>query len=406
MARVVLILPTATYRAPDFMAAARRLGVDVVVASEHRQALSGAIGDRALVLPLSQPELSADAIAALHERTPLDAVVAVDDSGTAVAALASERLGLGPSNPPDAVAAARDKSRMRDAFAVAGLPQPSYRLAWPGDDVGRLAGEVGLPCVVKPLSLGASRGVIRADSPDEAVSAAARVRDILACARDDSDGPLLVESFVAGREVAVEGLMRGGELEVLAIFDKPDPLDGPYFEETIYVTPSRLPEDMQSLVRGAAADAAAALGLREGPVHAELRIGPDGPVMLELAARSIGGLCARSLRFGLGTSLEELILAHALGRPANGLRRETLASGVMMLPIPRAGTLREVRGVERARQVPGIGGLEISIAPGRPVEPLPEGDRYLGFLFAKAATPAEVEAALRAAHAQLEVAID
>jgi biotin carboxylase len=407
MARVVLILPTATYRAPDFMAAARRLGAEVVVASEHRQAMSGEMGDRALVLPLGQPERAADAIAELHERAPLDAVVAVDDSGTAVAAVASERLGLGPSNPPDAVAAARDKSRMREAFGAAGLPQPAHRLARPDDDVARLADEVGLPCVVKPLSLSASRGVIRADTAEDAATAAARVRDILACAGDDPGAaPLLVESFVPGHEVAVEGILRGGELEVLAIFDKPDPLEGPYFEETIYVTPSRLPDEVQRRIESMAADAATALGLREGPVHAELRIGADGPVMLELAARSIGGLCARSLRFGLGTSLEEVILAHALGRPANGLPRESQASGVMMLPIPRAGTLREVRGVERARAVPGIGGVEISIAPGRPVEPLPEGDRYLGFLFAKARTPAEVEASLRAAHAQLEVAID
>jgi biotin carboxylase len=404
---VLLILPTATYRAPDFMAAARTLGAEVVVASEHRQAMSAEIGDRALVLPLRQPELSVDAIEALHERNPLDAVVAVDDTGSAVAALASERLGLGPSNPPDAVAAARDKSRMRDAFAVAGLPQPEYRLAWPGDDVGRLAGDVGLPCVVKPLSLSASRGVIRADDPDAAAAAAERVRAILGCADEDAEGPLLVESFVPGEEVAVEGLLRGGRLEVLAVFDKPDPLDGPYFEETIYVTPSRLPRRVQEDVERTAQAAALALGLREGPVHAELRIGPGAPVMLELAARSIGGLCARSLRFGLGTTLEELILGHALGgQAAEASTREKVASGVMMLPIPRAGTLREVRGADGAREVPGIGGLEISIAPGRPVEPLPEGDRYLGFLFAKAETPADVEAALREAHSRLEVVID
>ncbi|MFL5883474.1 MAG: ATP-grasp domain-containing protein [Thermoleophilaceae bacterium] len=405
MARILLILPTATYRAADFMTAARKLGVEVAIASEHRQAMSGDMGDRALVLPLSQPQLAADAIGALHERTPLDAVVAVDDSGTAVAALASERLGLGPSNPPDAAAAARDKSKMRDAFAVAGLPQPDYRLAWPGDDVGRLAEEVGLPCVVKPLSLSASRGVIRADSPSEADTAAERVRSILRCAREDDGAALLVESYVPGAEVAVEGLLRGGELEVLAIFDKPDPLEGPYFEETIYVTPSRLPS--QERIVSTAQAAARSLGLREGPVHAELRIADAGdPVVLELAARSIGGLCARSLRFGLGTSLEELIIEHALGRTTDGIRREKQASGVMMLPIPRAGTLREVRGTDSAREVPGIAGLEISVAPGRAVEPLPEGDRYLGFLFAKAQTPEQVEAALREAHSRLDVVID
>jgi biotin carboxylase len=260
---------------------------------------------------------------------------------------------------------------------------------------------VGFPCVVKPLSLSASRGVIRADDPDAARAAAERIRRML-----DPDALLLVESFVAGDELAVEGLLRGGALEVLAVFDKPDPLQGPYFEETIYVTPSRLPDDRRERVERAAAEAAKSLGLVEGPVHAELRLDGDGPVMLELAARSIGGLCARTLRFGLGTSLEELILKHALGDAVHGMRRESNASGVMMLPIPRAGTLREVRGTERAREVPGIAGLQISIAPGRPVQPLPEGDRYLGFLFAKAATSEEVETALREAHSRIEVVID
>jgi biotin carboxylase len=406
VARVLLILPTATYRAPDFMAAARKLGVEVVIASEHRQAMSGDMGDRAVVLPLRQPERAADAIAAVHDRTPLDAVLAVDDAGSAAAAVASERLGLGPSNPPEAVAAARDKSRMRELLTAAGLPQPAYRLAHPGDDVARLASEVGLPCVVKPLTLSASRGVIRADDPEAAAAAAERVRAILRCAGEDADGALLVESYVPGDEVAVEGLLRGGRLEVLAVFDKPDPLEGPYFEETIYVTPSRLPGETVERVESAAEAAADALGLREGPVHAELRLPGGDPVVLELAARSIGGLCARSLRFGLGTTLEELIIRHALGGGLNGARREALASGVMMLPIPRAGTLREVRGAESAREVAGIAGLEISIAAGRQVEPLPEGDRYLGFLFAKADTPQEVEAALRKAHSRLEIVID
>jgi hypothetical protein len=215
-----------------------------------------------------------------------------------------------------------------------------------------------------------------------------------------------VERFAPGDELAVEGLLRGGSLEVLAVFDKPDPLDGPYFEETIYVTPSRLPDEKRAQVEAVAGDAARALGLTEGPVHAEMRLDGDGPVMLELAARSIGGLCSRTLRFGLGTSLEELILRHSLGHVFHAGRREPVASGVMMLPIPRAGTLREVRGTARARDVPGIAGLQISIAPGRRVEPLPEGDRYLGFMFAKASTPEDVEAALREAHSRIEIVIE
>ncbi|MGC1798845.1 MAG: ATP-grasp domain-containing protein, partial [Solirubrobacterales bacterium] len=284
-------------------------------------------------------------------------------------------------------------------------PQPEYRVAGPDADVAQLAGEVGLPCVVKAVSLSASRGVIRADDPPAADAAAERVRAILAEAGEDPHAPLLVERYVPGVEVAVEGLLRGGALEILAVFDKPDPLEGPYFEETIYVTPSRLPAETLEAVSLYTAEAAAALGLVEGPIHAELRIDGDSVWMLELAARSIGGLCSRSLRFGMGVSLEELILRHALGLPLDDLGREAAASGVMMLPIPKAGVLKEVRGQAEARAVPGVTGLEISIAPGKAVRALPEADRYLGFLFARAKTPEQVERALRTAHGQLEIVI-
>jgi biotin carboxylase len=216
-----------------------------------------------------------------------------------------------------------------------------------------------------------------------------------------------VESYVPGGEVAVEGLLRGGALEVLAVFDKPDPMAGPYFEETLLVTPSRLPEETQRGAIQAVRDATAAIGLVEGPVHAELRVRPDGEIaVIEVAARSIGGLCSRTLRFGMGLSLEEVILRHALGRPVDGLASAFDASGVMMLPIPRAGTLVAVRGQDAARAVPGVAGLEITIPPGRPVRPLPEGDRYLGFLFARGEHPAAVEQALRTAHGHLDVAIE
>jgi len=405
VARVLLILPSATYRAPDFMAAARRLGVEVVVGSERRQALSRELGDRAVVIDLRRPEHAAEQIAALHERAPLDAIVAADDQGVPAAALASERLGL-PGNPPKAAAAARDKLAMRRGLRTAGVPQPMFRAAGPEEDVGAIAAALGLPCVVKPLGLSASRGVIRADDPAGARAAAVRVRAIAEKAGQDSGQPLLVERFAPGREVAVEGLLRDGRLDVLAVFDKPDPLDGPYFEETIYVTPSRLPAATLDGVEAVCSSAAEALGLREGPVHAELRVAKDELSVLEVAARSIGGLCSRTLRFGLGASLEELILRHALGRPLHDTVRQAGASGVMMLPIPRAGTLRAVGGQEAARAVAGVAGLEITVAPGRPVRPLPEGDRYLGFLFAAGTEAAEVEATLREAHALLEIDIE
>jgi biotin carboxylase len=423
MSRVLLLLPSGTYKAPDFLDAARRLGVDVVVASETEQTLADAMGDRALVVDLADPAGSAKKITDLAARTPLDAVVAVDDQGLLVAALAASALGLA-ANDPEAVRKTRNKAAMRAALGAAAvlrspdaypapqakfspaLLQPSFRVVARQEEVVVAAEDVGWPVVVKPVSLSASRGVIRADDPEQASAAAARIRAIL-----DGDGhppgePILVEEYVPGEEVAVEGLLRGGQLEVLAIFDKPDPLTGPYFEETLYVTPSRLPADVQEAVTRSATSAATAIGLSEGPVHAELRIDAQGrPWILELAARTIGGLCARTLRFAAGVTLEELVLRHALGLPIDS-RRERPAAGVMMLPIPRAGRLVAVHGQEEARAVPHITALEISIPPGGNVQPLPEGDRYLGFLFARGPTPAEVEAALRTAHAHLNVVIE
>jgi biotin carboxylase len=400
--RVLLILPSATYRAHDFTRAAADLGAELVVASDRRQAMSAFLGDRALVLPLSRPGEAAERVVAHARRVPLDAVVAVDDQGVRTAALAAERLGLKTSDP-GAVARTRDKAAMREALAAANVPQPAFRHA-PGaqSDVARLAADLGGgPVVVKPLSLSASRGVIRADDPAGAVAAAERIRAMTG----DPDEPLLVESFVPGDEVEVEGLLRAGAFEPLAIFDKPDPLDGPYFEETIYVTPSRKPRAVVDRIGAMAGAAAAALGLTEGPVHAELRVDGDRVTLLELAARSIGGLCSRALRFGARVSLEEVILRHALDLPLDDLARSDRASGVMMLPIPQAGVLHEVRGQEAARAVPGVAGLEISIARGRPVLPLPEGDRYLGFVFGRGDSPEEVEQALRTAHGKLEIDI-
>ena len=284
MARVLLLLPSATYRAHDFLAAARAVGAEVVVASERRQALSAAMGDRALTVRLHRPEEAADAIVALAARSPLDAVVGVDDQGVEVAARAAERLGL-VGNPPQAAARTRDKAAMRAALAAARVAQPDFRVAPAGADVAQLAAEMGPPVVVKPLALSASRGVIRADDPDGAAAAAERVRAILAEAAEDPTAPLLLERYVPGHEVAVEGLLRGGRLEVLALFDKPDPLEGPYFEETLFVTPSRLPAGLQAAIARLTARAAAALGLREGPIHAELRTDGERLWVLELAAR-------------------------------------------------------------------------------------------------------------------------
>jgi len=400
--RILLLLPTSTYRAPDFVRAATRLGLEVVVGSDEMPVLMAqseaeSASERAMVVPLDEPELAADLIVALDDRRGVDAVVAVDDRGVLVAAAAGERLGF-PHNSPDAVAATRDKAAMRRALGAAEVPQPAFVVI--DDDNADLPdpADFPMPWVLKPVDKSGSQGVIRADDVDAARAAAARIRALC-------DGPLLVEQYVPGVEIAVEGLLDDGELTVLAVFDKPDPLEGPYFEETLYVTPSRLPAEALARAEIVTGGACAAIGLVEGPVHAELRVDGDRVHVIEVAARSIGGLCARTLRFGAGIALEELVLRHALGMPLDGLEREPGASGVMMLPIPAVGTLREVRGQDDARALHGVTGLEITIPRGRHVVPLPDGDRYLGFLFARGETPDAVEATLRKAHAMLVVEI-
>jgi biotin carboxylase len=308
-----------------------------------------------------------------------------------------------------AVTTARDKYQMRQCLAAAGLPIPRYRRIALKDDPFLAARGVAFPCVLKPLTLSASRGVIRANNVDQFMAAFRRIAALLA--RDDvtvsGDGAefLLAEAFIPGIEVALEGLLIRGRLHTLALFDKPDPLDGPFFEETMYVTPSRLPDEVQTRIRDVSAAACAALGLAEGPIHAELRVNADGPWILEIAARSIGGLCSRTLRFGTGVTLEELILRHALGQPIASLARERQAAGVMMIPIPRAGRLRTVHGEAEAGAVAGIEDVTITAHRGQELVPLPEGWQYLGFIFARGETPAAVEAALRDAHARLHFEI-
>ena len=406
--RLLLLVPTTTYRTEDFVEAARRLDVDLVVAAERPNTLSAALPDHLLTLPFDDPAAAAALMRDYARGHPVAAVVPVDDATTVVSAAIGQALGL-RANAPAAVSATRNKQAMREALARAGVPQPNFAVLGVGDDPARAAATARYPCVLKPLVLSASRGVIRADTHAEFVAAWRRVvaivRDPDVQALGDGASKILVEDFVPGVEVSLEGMLTEGSLTTLAIFDKPDPLDGPFFEETIYVTPSRLPEATQRGVAASAGQAARALGLSDGPVHAELRINDAGPWLIELAARSIGGLCSRTLRFGTGMSLEEIILRHALGWPIASLERERPAAGVMMIPIPRGGVLEEVRGLEAARAVAGIEDVTISIPKGHAVVPLPEGSRYLGFIFSRAATPAEAEASLRRAHALLEFTI-
>ena len=397
---VILLGSGRTYRLGAFTSAAERLGVSVVTGDDVPLPLMGRAGN--LDLPLDYRDLtrSAAAVVAFARRVPVAAILGVDDSGTLLAARASQSLGL-PHNAPEAAEAARDKHRMRCLFAAAGVPSPAFKRWRIGDDPAVVAAATRFPCVVKPTMLSGSRGVMRADDASELASRFARLRGILANERCDE---VLVEDYVPGVEVALEGLLDGGRLRVLALFDKPDPLEGPFFEETLYVTPSRLPAHTQEAIFSATSAAAAALGLREGPIHAELRVNEQGAFLIEVAARSIGGLCSQTLRFGTSGSLEELILRHALGDPID-TAREGLAGGVMMIPIPAAGHLRAVSGVEEASSVPGIEKIEITARMNHPLVPLPEGDSYLGFIFARGETPALVEDALRAAHSRLRFEI-
>lgn len=404
MARVLLLMATRTYRAKAFIESARRLGVEVVVGSEHRQALASRARGTTLALDFRRPDRAARKIAEAARERRFDAIVGVDDDTTVIAAMAAQLLGL-PHNSVESVRAANDKYRARRLLARAGLPSPRFERLSVEADPAQAADRAPYPCVLKPVGLAASRGVIRADDAAQFVDAFRRITGML-----EADGGrqrhILVESFVPGPEVALEGLLSDGELNVLALFDKPDPLDGPYFEETLYVTPSRLPPDRQATIVGMAARAAEVLGLRDGPLHAELRLGgDDGPYVVEVAARTIGGLCSNALRFGTDASLEDIVIRHAIGADLGSTERERRASGAMMLPIPRAGVLRAVRGRDQALEVPAVEEVTITIPLGMPVVPLPEGDRYLGFAFARAETPDDVEAALREAHRRLEFVI-
>ncbi|MBI4607983.1 MAG: ATP-grasp domain-containing protein [Candidatus Rokubacteria bacterium] len=406
--RLLLLIPTTSYRTEAFLEAARALGVDIVIASERANALEEAFPDGLLTLDFQKPDVAAREVAEFARRYPFDAVVPVDDLTIVVGAAIAGALGL-PSNPVESARAARNKAVMRQRLRGMEVRQPDFTLLSIDDTPDAAASRVEYPCVVKPTILAGSRGVIRADDPGQFTAAFRRLEAILrtpeVSALGDEARQVLVERFVPGVEVALEGLLVRGELRVLALFDKPDPLDGPFFEETVYVTPSRLPTGMQDAIAGCTARAGRALGLQEGPVHAELRVNEAGPWLIEIAARSIGGRCSRALRFGTGMLLEELILRHALGMEIPSLEREPYPAGVMMIPIPGAGVLQEVRGQAEALVLPGIEEIDITAHMGQELVPLPEGWRYLGFIFARAETPEAVEAALRAAHRRLEFVI-
>src|SRR5216683_2297253 len=412
--RLLLFTAKLGYQTRSFEDAAHKLAVQLVYVTDRCHQLEDPWGDQAIAVPFETPEVAAYTVMEALRGQDVSGILALGDRPAAAAAYAARGLGV-RYNHPAAVEACRSKLRMKEVFRDAGLSVPWFRnlpIDPPPEPV--LLG-ISYPCVLKPLSLSASQGVVRANNREEFLAAAARVQRLLKspeilATREANLDRMLVEGYIPGREVAVEGLLTDGALRILAIFDKPDPLEGPYFEETIYVTPSRLPESVQHAVEKCARDAARALGLSNGPIHAEFRVNDDGVWPLEVAPRPIGGLCARALRFSLDgevepIGLEELLVRHALELPGWNSPRERIASSVMMIPVPKSGVLESVSGEDAARSIPDITALTITARLHDIIAAWPDGSSYLGFLFARANTPEKVEQALREAHEKLSFTI-
>jgi biotin carboxylase len=410
---VLLVAATTGYQIRSFGDAAAAVGTRLVFASDRCDQLDDPWWDQAIPVRFHERATAIEAVRAACAGSPLDGIVAVGDRPAVLAAHIARALGL-PFHPPEAASISRNKLATRKALQAAGLPTPAFLSAPLDVNPDSWAAGLRYPVVVKPLALSGSRGVVRANTPVELAAAVERLRRLLAARdvrleRDDVHGQVLVEDFISGTEYAVEGLLTRGTLQVLAVIDKPDPLDGPFFEETIYRMPSAAPPQVEVRIIDAVCSACSAVGLDHGPVHAECRVesGPDPRVyVLEIAARPIGGLCSRALRFGAGLSLEDVLLRHAIGENVSSYCREDAASGVMMIPIPRRGVLRRVDGVAAACAVDGIEDIRITAKPDTTLVPLPEGRSYLGFIFARAAAAADVDRALREAHARLEFVVE
>jgi biotin carboxylase len=410
MPRVLLLATTTGYQTRAFGEAAARLGVELAFATDRCDMLEDPWQDQAIPIRFYDEEQSTRAIVDVGRTRPFDGLLVVGDRPTVIAARVLEALGL-PGHPAEAAAIARNKQRTRERLRDRGFLVPWFVSVSAAANPVALAESIPYPCVVKPIALSGSRGVIRADDPREFVAAFERVRRLLQSPdirteRSEANETVLVEAFIPGREYAVEALLDHGTLKVLALFDKPDPLDGPFFEETIYVTPSSAPIWVQQGITDTVARAADAIGLWHGPVHAECRVNEQGVFVLEVAARPIGGLCARAIRTSRGATLEESLLRHALGESLEGWEREACASGVMMIAIPRRGIFRRVDGVDEARRVPGVEDVRVTAKTDQMLIPLPEGASYLGFIFARGDRPEDVVGALRSAHACLSFAID
>jgi biotin carboxylase len=397
------------------MIAAHRLGVQVTVGSNERQVLESLNESGSFSIDFSDITIAVEEILKFNNSYPITAIIGVDDSTGIIAATAAQKLGL-KCNTPEAVKATGNKLLLRQALSKADLSTITYNTIELGDDPELILPAIKFPCVLKPFNLAASQGVIRANTQEEFISAFERIKLLLLDLEKKSGNAIipkiLIEDYIKGEEVALEGIMINGKLQVIALFDKPDPLEGPYFEETIYITPSKKTSEIQSSIKNMAEQAARTVGLNEGPVHIELRLQPGdqsnnhlGPWVIDMAARSIGGLCSRSLQFIENLTLEDIILRHAIGDPV-AATQASKASGVMMIPIPKAGTLAQINGMLAAQSVPGVTDITIITRIGEQLVPLPDGNKYLGFIFAKANKPEDVEAALRSAHSKLDFKIN
>jgi biotin carboxylase len=401
--RVLLLSKQDSYRIAPFTKAAEQLGIEIVRGVDTPSALAQYY-HRILPLQFNQPAEASQNIVNFAQQKPVQAIISLDDSASVIAAMASEALRL-PHNSSRAAVAARNKYEMRTMLSQGGVACPKFRLCDITDEPAEMELMFDYPAVIKPLLLSGSQGVMRVNNPAEFRLAFVRLSRMLSRMADGSS-QILIEDYIPGVEVALEGIVEQGKLTVLALFDKPDPLEGPFFEETIYVTPSRLPAPTQQAIADSIQQAIAALGLYHGPIHAELRVNEQGAWILEVAGRSIGGLCSQTLRFGSAISLEELILRQAVGLEIPSYQRAGQAEGVMMIPIPEAGLLKGIAGVEEAEQVSGVDRVEITAQPNYPLVPLPEGSSYLGFIFASGDDPATVEFALREAHRKLSFKIE
>lgn len=403
--RVLVIAPHGSYRTAPFILAANKLNIDVLIASQGEHSI---VSDyvQGLHIDFQNEALAVETILAEANQHAFRGIIGTDDTTTELAAKVAKKLSL-PHNDPQAVKIAQRKDLARLSLKESDVKIPQFNLLSTAKALSEQAIKVNFPAVIKPVALSASRGVIRVNDELELSQAIERIKNMLIEERQIDESvreTLILEEFIPGKEIAVEAMLHNGTLDVLAIFDKPDPLEGPFFEETYYITPTSFPEEVQQEIKQVVLKSCNAYGLSEGPIHAECRINENGVWLLEVAARTIGGMCGRLLSLGTGHSLEELVLLHAMGHRIE-IKTIESAAGVLMIPIPNAGILKRVEGLLEAQRVPFISELSIEVRDGYELVPLPEGNSYLGFIFAEAPTVKEAEQALRDAHDCLNIII-